>query len=49
MFFGRLDGDRTTGGHFDFKAHDGFIDAADLLDVERTITESLAIEDEQIV
>ena len=44
----RLDGDGASLGHFQVKAHHGFIDAADLFDVERAVAEAFSVEDEQV-
>ena len=40
----RLNSDRRTGGDMKLEAHDGLVDAANLLDGKSSITDALAIE-----
>ena len=49
MFLLRLDGDRWPVGEADTKPHHHFIDAADLLDIERSVAQALAIKEQELV
>ena len=44
----RLDGDRRAGGNVQLEAHDGLVDAADLLDGKSSIADALAIEQHEL-
>ena len=49
MLLLRLDGDRWPVGEADTKPHHHFIDAPDLLDIERSVAQPLAIEEQELV
>ena len=42
-----LEGDDAARGFLDVEAHDGFIDGADLFDIEGAVGEALAVEVEE--
>ena len=48
MRLDRFDGNRPAFGHFQVEAHHGFVHRPDLLDIECSITEPFAVEDEEI-
>lgn len=45
---GRLDGNAPSLGDFQVEAHHRLVHAADLLDIERAVTQAFAVENEQL-